>query len=472
MEQNNKITNLPTNISNKLLNYQINHTIRLINILIKNITVLDASDTGTGKTYSAIAVVKFLKLKPIIICPKSVMSSWKQVCKLFNVNPITIVNYETIKLAKIYDIFNNRIDTEYISIKTNPKTKQKEYKWNVSDDTIFIFDEVHKCRYDDTYNASLLLSAKETQCHMLLLSATIADTPENFKIFTYILNFLDPEQVKEQKISYHDYIRLMVAWMYKASKPMERIHHMIYPNRGSRIRIADLGDLFPETQIIAHSYSIDKNRASKIEESYKNIAEQLLILRESKHEDSKNPLTIILRARQEIELLKIPIFVELAHDFIENKYSVVLFVNFTQTLFTLKNMLKTESIIYGGQTQIERDKIIHQFQSNKTNIIICNIQAGGIGISLHDIHGNHPRASIISPNWSSMAMVQALGRIHRAGSKSKSIQRIVYVAETIEESITQNIKDKLKDINSINNGDLDLTNIVFDRTKRKFVNIN
>ena len=38
--------------------------------------------------------------------------------------------------------------------------------------------------------------------------------------------------------------------------------------------------------------------------------------------------------------------------------------------------------------------------------------------------------------------------------------------------IAQNIKNKLKDINSINNGDLDLTNIQFDKTKRKFVKIN
>jgi hypothetical protein len=116
--------------------------------------------------------------------------------------------------------------------------------------------------------------------------------------------------------------------------------------------------------------------------------------------------------------------------------------------------------------------IINKFQTNKSNIIIVNIQAGGIGISLHDKNGKYPRASILSPNWSSTSMVQALGRIHRAGGKSKSLQRIVYAAETVEETIAQNIKNKLKDINSINNGDLDLTNIQFDKTKRKFVKIN
>ena len=67
--------NLDNNIKEKLLKYQIEHTKNLINIIKKNKTCLDASDTGTGKTYCAIALCKQLNLKPFIICPKSVISS-------------------------------------------------------------------------------------------------------------------------------------------------------------------------------------------------------------------------------------------------------------------------------------------------------------------------------------------------------------------------------------------------------------
>ena len=472
-----KIHKLPKEISKKLYSYQLNHSLRLINILYKNNSVLDASDTGTGKTYAAVATVKYMNLKPIIICPKSVISTWKEVTKIFNLNPLMIVNYETIKMGKSYDKKGNRILSKFIYEKTNPTTKQISYGWKIPNNTIFIFDEAHKCRHLDTQNSMLLLSAKDTQQRIMLLSATISDKPENFKIFTYVLNFLDPEQ----KIDFIDYMNTMTSWMYKAPKPMQRIHNMLYPNRASRIRINDLGDLFPETQIIAQSYTLDANRAKKIEENYSIIAEQLNKLESDKKKDKQNkmgnykkvnPLTVVLRARQEIELLKVTIFVELAQDFIENGYSVVLFVNFTRTLKTLSEMLKTTDLIYGQQTQEERDMIINKFQTNKSNIIIVNIQAGGVGISLHDKNGKYPRASILSPNWSSTSMVQALGRIHRAGGKSKSLQRIVYAAETVEETIAQNIKNKLKDINSINNGDLDLTNIQFDKTKRKFVKIN
>ena len=77
--------NLDKNIKSKLLEYQIEHTNNLIRILTNNNTCLDASDTGTGKTYSAVAVCAHLQLIPIIVCPKSIISNWRRICIDFNV---------------------------------------------------------------------------------------------------------------------------------------------------------------------------------------------------------------------------------------------------------------------------------------------------------------------------------------------------------------------------------------------------
>lgn len=333
--------------------------------------------------------------------------------------------------------------------------------------TIYIFDEVHRCANLDTENSALLFAAKKTLSPILILSATIADFPEKFKPFFYILNFIEVEQVKASNIDDKKYMRIIDEWIFRDKKPMVRIHTMLYPKRASRMRIDILGDLFPQTQITATPYTLDKKRAIEIEQEYSKLHSELEEIKNKKSKDKINPLTLILRAHQRIEILKIPTFIELCNDFRQNKYSVVIFVNFTKTLETLCDMLHTTSKIYGEQTQEERSKIIDDFQENKTNIIICNIKAGGIGISLHDIYGNHPRISLISPTWSSIDLVQALGRIHRAGGKSKSLQRIIYTADTIEENIADKLKNKLFNINSINNGDLDLTNINFENIRKK-----
>ena len=465
--------NLDKNIKSKLLEYQIEHTNNLIRILTNNNTCLDASDTGTGKTYSAVAVCAHLQLIPIIVCPKSIISNWRRICIDFNVKKFYIANYELLKRGRMYDLKDNKINSHFINI-INKDTKDEDYqfKFDNIDKYLFIFDEVHKCSNLESNNCRLLMAAKKTEIKMLLLSATIADFPEKFKPFFYVLNFISPDQVKKMNIDYRKYIKIVTKWIERDYKPMVRIHNMLFPERASRVRIDILGDMFPQTQINAIPYTVGKNREKQIEEEYKKLAIELKEIKNKKEKDKNktgilNPLTATLRAQQKIEILKIPTFVELVNDFLYNGYSVVIFVNFTQTLKSLAEMLKTKSIVYGEQNYNDRIKIIEEFQENKSKIIILNIKAGGIGISLHDINGGHPRVSIISPPWSSLDLVQALGRIHRAGGKTKSLQRIIYTANTVEEKIADKLKQKLNNINNINNGDLDLTNIDFQNNYNK-----
>lgn len=456
------------NIEKKLLIYQIDHTLNIIHIINHNNTVLDASDTGTGKTYTAIAACAQMKYKPIIICPKSVITNWLNVCKIFNVNPLFIVNYETLKIGKFYDSNKNRIKCPYINIirKKINNTYEYEYQWNLKEKNIlFIFDEVHKCSNINTDNGNLLYSTKKLNLPMLLLSATVADSVEKFLLFFYILNFINPKEVIDKNISFNDYMKLMIHWISQQNNPMVKIHAMLYPQRATRMKIDIIGDLFPKTQIIAQPYDMGKKREIEIEKEYKNIA---FAINELDKKNKANILVMILRAQQKIELLKTPIFVELTNDFLENHKSVVIFVNFTKTLKILSEMLHTKCIINGGQDLNHRDTNISNFQNNKERIIICNIKAGGVGVSLHDITGTYPRVSIISPTWNSIDLVQALGRIHRANGKSVSLQRIIYCANTIEEKIADKLQLKLKNLHAINDGDLNLSGIIdFNKNHKK-----
>jgi superfamily II DNA or RNA helicase len=62
--------------------------------------------------------------------------------------------------------------------------------------------------------------------------------------------------------------------------------------------------------------------------------------------------------------------------------------------------------------------------------------------------------SIISPTFSPIFMRQALGRIWRDDAKTKSIQRIVCVANTVEEDVCHNVQQKLNNLDLLNDGDL------------------
>jgi SNF2 family DNA or RNA helicase len=99
------------------------------------------------------------------------------------------------------------------------------------------------------------------------------------------------------------------------------------------------------------------------------------------------------------------------------------------------------------------------FNEDKSQIIIANIKAGGVGISLHDTHGKYPRVSIISPSWSAQDILQALGRIHRAKGKTETLQKIIFCKDTIEEKICEKVAEKIGNIAMINDGNMSAYNI-------------
>lgn len=466
------------NIREKLLPYQLGHLDNLINSLKNYHRVLDASDTGTGKTYSSIAAAMELGLKPFIICPKSVITSWKTVLKYFRCPLYGITNYESLQNCKMYSYKSCKIICPFIQRKTikeeihihKPKKRvvvpkkrasskfdkqfdlepklpanSREgytYEWkNLPNDIVFIVDEAHRCKNGRTNNNVMLYTLAQTSAKIMLLSATVSDKPINFAITGFVLG-LYPRVEK--------YAQWLQSITNNNIDPTSAIHKVIYPNYASRMRIKDLGKLFPSNQIVASCYDMDC--AEEIEREYKNIEWEVDRLKRNE-ENSGCVLAQILYCRMRIEYLKAPTYVEEARKFLEEGNSVAIFVNFTETLRWISSELDTDCVIHGQQTGEERDSCISRFYNDKSQIIVCNISSGGVGINLHDTNGNYPRVSIISPGYNAQFLVQALGRVHRANGKTPVRQRIIFAANTIEEDICTNIKEKIKNIALINDND-------------------
>jgi len=445
----------PDDITAKLLPYQVPHVRQLSDSLKNNNRALDASDTGTGKTYSALAVCKLLGLKPFIICPKSVLSSWCDVAKYFEIDVIGVANYELLQNCRYFPNLqlNNKTDFPYIERRESNGRKHPQntfsnhtFLWkDLPEDSLIIFDEAHRCKNPRTVCSVLLYTLSLTKkSKILMLSATISDKVNNFGIVGFVLGL-------------YPSLRHAKNWINNANRDMGNglsmsgVHRKIYPLHASRMKIRDLGDLFPENQILAECFDMDC--AEEIEKEYQKIEDEVARLKE-REESTQCVLARILYARMRIEQLKIPTMIELISQFMEEGNSVAVFVNFTNSLKTIAEELKTNCLVYGEQTMLERNNNIKDFQLDRSKIIICNIRSGGVGISLHDTHGKYPRVSVISPSWSAQDIIQALGRVHRANGKTVVRQKIVFCRKTVEEYICKNMIDKIKNIASLNDGDL------------------
>lgn len=421
--------------------YQDKHITELITKLKRYRAVVDGSDMGTGKTHTAIRIALAMRLTPVIVCPKTVRESWQSVMNNYNITGY-VNNYEQFKLY----------NTEYV-ITTGKK--RQPFRWNINPSHLIIFDEVHVCGNFKTANSKLLLAAGSSPAKVLMLSATVADNPLKLEAIGALLELF------RDRPGFYDYCFSRGAvrdprgfgLLFRGKKSdLEKIHNDLFVRRGRRMRISEIPD-FPKNQIIPALYDI--NNSDKIDHYYKQIKDLDERLKDKMSGDDSNILVERLRARQMIENLRLPLFVELITDLIEQGKSVVVFVNFTESITFLRDLFDCLTI-HGDQSAQERSKNIEFFQADKKRIILCNIRAGGVGLSLHDINGIYPRVTLISPTDSAVDLIQATGRTARAGAKSEVIQYICYIAKTIEEKVYKNMIQKKDRIQTINDGDLKL----------------
>lgn len=453
-----------------LLAPQIPHVKKLVDSLYINGHAVDMSDTGTGKMFCASAIARELNVPTFVIAPKSIIPQWKGVIKLYDIKPLDIINYEKLVRGNTkWMKWKKRQNPEYspsVRSRKNPMTDVPVF--NLPPHSLVIVDEAHKCKGTDSANSWMLVALKLQGFKVLVSSATAAASPLDMKAFGFLTNM-------HKLYNYNNFCLSFGAewtgrfgtmtWDSDRQKSKMRDAHDYLQNItacASRLTTDMFGDLFPESQIVAEAYSLGANE-KKLQKVYDDMDYEIARLEKRAENYSQHIFAIMMRARRLAELVKVPLFVEMAKDLYDEGKSVVMFVNFEDTVEgiakRLSKIVKPEQIGYivGGQTDKARQADIDDFNSDKKRILIVNIAAGGTGISLHDLNGNYPRASLLSPTWSAFSMKQALGRIYRTGAKTRVYQRIVYGAACIEESICRRVQAKLNNLDTLNDGDVDMS---------------
>lgn len=446
-----------------LLPYQVAPAGDLVARLLREGAAVDGSDPGTGKTYVTAAVLRELRLCPVVVCPMAVMKPWERVLESFGVQPLSIVNWEFARGR---------------SYRLGRPTKDKGYVWlDLPRNACLVFDEAHRGKGEDTLNSAMIVAAKRQEIPLLLLSATLATTPREMKASGYALGEHNLFDFNNWCKALGGYKNVHNGWTFTdAAAAMREVNRRLYPAKGVRVRIEDLGDAFPETRITAEAYEVDG--AEVLNEAHARLLEEIARLKalkarvramqsglEDVADDEREEalalyrkakaaaVTLALRYRQDAEARKVKVVAELAKDALESGQSVAIFVNFDDTRKRLLDILGGVSV-HGGQPEEERRAAVDAFQSDRERVIVCNISAGGVGLSLHDLRGEFPRLSLIMPTWSAQDLKQVLGRVHRAGGKTKSLQRVVYAAGTVEEDVCRVVAGKLTALDALNDGDL------------------
>lgn len=454
----------------QLIGPQPDHVKRLVDSIYLNGFALDMSETGTGKSYCAAAVARELGCQSsrplVVIAPKTILPQWTKILALFNLKPYVAINYE--KLGRGNTTYMKWKKQKCILKPWVENAVMDAPEFNFPKDALVILDEGHKCKGNHSTNSWMMIMLKEQGYKVLVASATLATTPIELKAAGYLAD-LHSLYNFDHFLRQHgaEWVGRFGAMSWDAASAAAK-HSMMLLNEyffdtrqcASRLTVDDFGALFPESHIVAEAYDLG-TATGKINGIYDDMEAEIAKLDERADNYSQHIFAIMMEARRRSELLKVPFFVDTLEDLYDEGKSVVLFVNFQDTvdavvkrLEKMKKFKDTIGYIVGGQHHKTRQKDIEDFNADKKRIMVVNIKAGGVGISLHDLHGNFPRASIISPNFSAFELVQALGRVWRQGGKTKSFQNIVYAAGTIEEKACHRVQFRMNNLSTLNDADL------------------
>lgn len=400
----------------------------------------DTSHTGVGKTVVGCQMAKALGRPVAVMCPKAVVPSWKREMAETGLEPVFVLNYEKLRTGR----------TPHMK-----KAGKKIMRWDLPDDTLVLVDEIHKCKGPYTQNAQLLISLLQQGYSVHGMSATAAEDPTEMRGLGYMLGMHSLNKTENGLYSWYSWMMKNGCrqnewgkWELIKRSALPQLRDQMYGNNVAKLTVSDFPDSFKDNRVIIES--IEFSNASKIRSAYKRagITPEIVqqYIEKGTVEDSDHVLVNILHARMLAESFKIPDLVEMTEALVLEGKSVVIFVNFSETVQALCQNLGCDRI-EGGQPEEERQDAIDRFQNDEKHVLVVNIAAGGTGISLHDIKGNRQRVSLICPSFSAKNHLQTLGRIHRNGAKSDAIQKILVANKSVEEAVMKAVGRRLTNLN-------------------------
>jgi len=409
-----------------------------------------AACTGSGKTLTALCVARELGRTPLVVAPKVTLPSWLRHSEATGIAILDAVNIEKAKTG----------NTAWLK-----KFGKNRFQWMLDPEKhMLVIDEAHTVTGLKSQNAEVAKAARqllkdktgnvyEYSVPALLMSATLADSPIKLgNAVGYLLGFhrgLDRDGYQWMRRHGVSFKPLLFPMGPQRLRHLEKLHTQMFPRFGVSLKHADIPG-FPKNSVVVETVECDKRELAELCGLYDKYDAL-----ESEAKRNESALEAMLRARQKSELVKLPSLVEKTADLVEEGMSVVVFLSFRETFdaFVAKTK-RSVSRIYGGQSEREREREVAAFMRDETRICVCMIQAGGVGVDLNDVHGIYPRASVMSPPVSAVHYVQALGRIHRANSKTPAIQYMLLAKDTPEERIAARLRGKIDNINRLQDKDL------------------
>lgn len=414
---------------------------------VKNERVFIADEMGLGKTVQAIATIQKLNAYPaIIVCPATLKFNWEK-------------EWNTWLPEKEVAVWNGKGDpAEVVIINYDILPKRLEDLSSINAQAI-VFDESHYIKNKKAKRtvASKIL-AKKIKYRLLLTGTPIVNRPielvSQLDIMGRLNEFGGFWKFAERYCNAH-YTRfgLDLSGAMNLDELNERLRGKCFIRREKKEVMKELPDKRKVTMPIEIDNRKEYDQAEKdlIEWVGNNALQDKAFLESIAHlpwEERERrmgewQMDAEKRAERAEHLVRIEALKQLTakgkmkqakewiSDFIESGEKLVVFATHKAVVNEIAQEFKCRKIM-GDTPAIERQKAVEDFQNNPdTKLIILNIKAGGVGITLTA----SSNVLFLEYPWTPADLEQAIDRTHRIGQKDSVTAWFLVGKDTIDEEI-------------------------------------
>jgi SWI/SNF-related matrix-associated actin-dependent regulator 1 of chromatin subfamily A len=434
-----------------------------------------AYEAGLGKTFIASLCLNTIDGPAIIVCPSFLKLNWEDELEsgLIDFHHIQILRKQSDKLnpnADIYIVPDSLLHVHLFRKQFFDLKKRFKY--------LFI-DEAHRFKSADARRTMSLVGRREVKLkkekekvfwkgfhhiadHVINMSGTpMPNRPMELHALIsrhapHAMNYLDPHRFG---VLYCGGFESEWGWDYSGATNLEDLHTILSRNYMTVKRKRDCLDM--PKKLPPQFLFIEDDRGAKLRQNEMHVLETMKISDIIQNEVARNEkfkqrvedmiednpsiggFGFISELRKMLGVAKVPQAVAVIKEMLEDRQKLVVFCWHKEVADELCKRLADYMPlkIVGGISDKTRHAHVKAFQTeSKFRILVANIQAGGVGITLT----KSSRVLFVEPSWVPSDNDQAFDRIDRIGQAEEVQAFFLVVKHSLDHMILNAHQNKLE----------------------------
>ncbi len=446
---------------------------------LQNKRLIMGDEPGLGKTGQAIstlhgaeACLGQMTFPCLVICPASLKENWKREWAIWtnrkaavltdsmrNTWPqylrtglvdVLIVNYDSLKKYFVASI--NKGEDEPLTL------KHVQFKEAIGMFRSVIIDEIHRCKDSGTQQAKFCKGIATGKEWVLGLTGTpVVNKPKDLMSQLAIIDRL------REFGGWKAFLNRYCGGDGRGATNLKELHYKLATTCFYQRRKKDVLKDLPDK--VRQIVMCDITTRKEYQDALRDLASYLKQYRERTDEQversMRGELMVKIGVCKNISARgKLNEVCEYIDEVVESGEKVIVFIHQKEIAAALLKRYPKAVTVTGSDDMAQRQKAVDNFQNDpRTQVIICNIKAGGVGITLTA----SSRVAFVEFPWHAADANQCEDRAHRIGQKD-SVQCVYFAgADTIDIKILEIIEAKREMASTITGSVDDVQKEIIDR---------